>query len=60
MPRYKIVIPEVHHWTVEVVAKSFEEALEKAGHDYDKDLGTEYSHSLWEDLDWDEIEEKNE
>lgn len=59
MPKFAVHIPEIHYWSVTVEAADEQEAFEKAG-DITKHLadhGTEYSHTIWEDCEINQIEE---
>ena len=60
MPRYKVSIPEIHYWTVIVEAEDEQEAYEKAGDmdHHQEDFGSQWSHTIWEDVEIEELEEE--
>jgi len=49
MPKYIVLIPEVHYHSVEVEAPAVGEALDIARDGGGEDMGTEYSHVVDED-----------
>jgi len=55
--KWKIQIPEVHYSIREVEADTEEEAIDMALEDLDTEVQCEYSHTLWDEVQADKIDE---
>ena len=55
--KWRIQVPEVHYSIREVEADTKEEAIDMALEDLDTEFQFEYSHTLWDEVRVDEIDE---